>query len=70
MDKHNLLSRITTREREVLRLLAQGLTAEQVGKTLNIAPSTVISHRNSLRIKLKCKNCAELISRAYQIGLL
>ena len=70
MDRHFLLSRITTREKEVIRLLAQGLTTKQIGQILNIASTTVISHRNNLRDKLDCKNCPELIYRATQIGLL
>ena len=69
MDKHILLSRITTREKG-LRFHAQRLTAEQAGKKLNISTTTDISHRNILRIKLECKNCAELFLKAYQIGLL
>ena len=69
MDNHNLLSRITTREKEVIRLLAQGLTAKQIGQELNISSTTVITHKNNLRDKLDCKNCPELIYRATQIGL-
>ncbi|MFC2113475.1 response regulator transcription factor [Bacteroidota bacterium] len=70
MDQQILLSRISTREIEVIELLAQGLTTYQIGQKLNISSTTVISHRNNLRIKLKCKNCVELISKAHQIGLL
>jgi len=69
MDNYNLLSRITTREKEVIRLLAQGLTAKQIGQELNISSTTVITHKNNLRDKLDCKNCPELIYRATQIGL-
>lgn len=68
MDRHILLSRITTRTKEVIRLLAQGLTTKQIGQMLNISSTTVISHRNNLRDKLECKNCPELIYRATQIG--
>ncbi|MFC2116654.1 response regulator transcription factor [Bacteroidota bacterium] len=70
MDKQILLSRISTREKEVIELLAQGLTTHQIGQRLNVSSTTVISHRNNLRIKLNCKNCPELISIAHQIGLL
>ena len=70
MDKHNKLSRITTREKEVINLLAKGLTTKQIGQRLNISSTTVITHRNNLRTKLDCKNCPELIYRATQIGLL
>ena len=70
MDKHKLSSRITTREKEVIQLLAQGLTTKQIGHELNISSTTVITHRNNLRDKLECKNCPELIYKATQIGLL
>jgi DNA-binding CsgD family transcriptional regulator len=70
MDKLSLLSRITTREKEVIKLLAQGFTTKQIGQRLNISSTTVITHRNNLRIKLSCKNCPELIYRATQLGLL
>jgi len=70
MDKQNLLSKITTREEQVIKLLAQGLTSKQIGQILNISITTVKTHRNNLRIKLNCKNCPELVYRATQIGLL
>lgn len=70
MDRQIQMSKITTREKEVIQLLAQGLTSEQIGQRLNISSTTVISHRNSLRGKLNCKNAPELIYKASQIGLL
>jgi DNA-binding CsgD family transcriptional regulator len=70
MEKKKLLSGISKREKEVVWLLAQGLTATQIGKKLSIAPTTVITHRNRLRAKLKCKNCAHLVYTATRIGLL
>ncbi len=70
MVDQSLLFRITPREKEVIKLLAQGLTTNQIGKRLNISLTTVITHRNNLRIKLKCRNSPELIYRASQFGLL
>jgi len=70
MDKQRILSKITHREKEIIKLLAQGLTTTQIGQKLDISPITVITHRNNLRIKLKCKNCPELIFKASQLGLL
>lgn len=70
MDKQILLSRISIREKEIILLLAQGLTTKQIAQKLNISPTTVITHRNNIRIKLNCKNCPELIYIASQIGLL
>jgi len=65
-----MLSKITTREKEVVKLLAQGLTTNQIGQRLDISPTTVITHRKNLRIKLNCRNCPEIIFKASQLGLL
>ena len=70
MDKQHMLSKITTREKEVVKLLAQGLTTNQIGQRLDISPTTVITHRKNLRIKLNCRNCPEIIFKASQLGLL
>ena len=70
MESQSQISNITNREREIIWLLAQGFTTKQIGHQLNISPTTVITHRNNLRDKLKCKNCPELIYRASQIGLI
>lgn len=70
MDKEILLFKVSKREKEIILLLAQGLTTKQIGHKLNISPTTVISHSNNVRAKLNCKNCPELIYRASQIGLL
>ena len=69
MDKKKVLSGISEREKEVIWHLAQGLTAKQIGHKLNISTTTVITHSNNLRIKLKCKNCPQLIYKATRIGL-
>ena len=69
MDKTKLLSMISEREREIVWHLAQGRTAKQIGYELNISPKTVITHRKNLKVKLKCKNCPQLIYKATRIGL-
>lgn len=43
---------LTVRERDVLRLVGQGLTSAQVGARLGIAPTTVDSHVKSAKRKL------------------
>ena len=44
MDKHKQLSRVTTREKEVINLLALGLTTKQIGQRLNISFSVPNSY--------------------------
>lgn len=61
---------LTDREREVLQLIADGLTNAEVSKRLFISSRTVESHRASLRKKLKLKNEAEIVRYAVEKGLL
>lgn len=61
---------LTDREREVLQLIADGLTNAEVSKRLFISSRTVESHRASLKKKLKLKNEAEIVRYAVEKGLL
>ena len=57
---------LTTREREVLGLIVEGLTEEAVGERLFISPHTVRSHVKSLYEKLEVHSRAEVVRVAYQ----
>jgi len=60
---------ITERETEVLRLVAKGLTARQIGERLRLSHRTVESHvQNTLR-KLQLHNRAQLVRYAIEQGL-
>lgn len=61
---------ITRREKEVLLLIAEGLTNNSIAEKLFISTSTVDTHRNSLLAKFEVKNTANLIRMAAQTGLL
>jgi DNA-binding NarL/FixJ family response regulator len=61
---------LTTREREVLQLAAEGNTAAEVGTRLFISPRTVEIHRASLMKKLSLRNQADLIRYALNKGFL
>jgi DNA-binding NarL/FixJ family response regulator len=54
---------ITTREEEVLRLLAEGLTDREIGESLGISPRTVGRHVGSVLDKLGVRNRAEAARR-------
>jgi DNA-binding NarL/FixJ family response regulator len=56
---------ITRREKEVLELLADGLTNNEIAEKLFVSATTVDSHRKSLVAKLKAKNTPELIKLAF-----
>lgn len=60
---------LTDRETEVLRLVAKGLTAKQIGDRLTVSHRTVESHvQNTLR-KLQMNNRAQLVRYAIERGL-
>lgn len=61
---------ITTREQEVLTLIAYENTSQQIAVQLYISNHTVISHRKNLLEKLDVKNTAGLIRRAFELGFL
>lgn len=60
-------SSVTSRQREVLSLLAKGLSTKIIADKLNISNHTVESHRKSLLEKFEAKNVAELIMKASKI---
>jgi two-component system response regulator FixJ len=55
------INRMTPREREVMKLIAEGALSKQIAGKLNISTSTVDFHRGNLMRKLKAKTVAELI---------
>jgi DNA-binding NarL/FixJ family response regulator len=61
---------LTAREREVLRLIAQGLPSKQVAQVLNISERTVKFHVSSLLRKLGADNRAQAVALAAERGLL
>jgi DNA-binding NarL/FixJ family response regulator len=61
---------LTAREQEVLRHLAEGLTAKEVAAQLFISPKTVENHRTNLMKKLGLHSTVELIRYAARLGLI
>jgi DNA-binding NarL/FixJ family response regulator len=57
---------ITRREKEVLLLIAEGLTNVEIGEKLFISTTTVDTHRKNLMTKFEAKNTATLIRMAAQ----
>jgi len=58
------MSNVTPKEKEVLGLLAQGLSSKEIACRLFISVHTVESHRKNLRFKFDAKNSSELIMKA------
>ncbi len=64
-----LFKTLTKREKEVMQLLAQGMTSREISDQLSISKFTVDTHRKHLFQKLEVKNYAELIkiSQGFQL---
>jgi len=60
---------LTGREREVLQLLAEGCSAQEIGKRLYLSVKTVATHREHIKAKLGIHSVAGLTRYAIQEGL-
>jgi len=67
VDTYDLL---TSREREILQLLAEGKANKDVAAALNISPYTVETHRGHILQKLNLHNSAELVLYAVRKGII
>lgn len=61
--------RLTEREKQVFRLLADGRQTREIGEILCISPKTVAKHRAAIKRKLSLKNAVEMAQYAMRIGL-
>ena len=60
---------LSPREREVLQLLAEGLSSPEIGQRLFVATSTVETHRRNVMRKLRIHSVADLTKYAIREGL-
>jgi DNA-binding NarL/FixJ family response regulator len=60
---------LTEREREVVALVAQGLTNDEIAKELVVSPATARTHVSRAMVKLHARDRAQLVVFAYQTGL-
>jgi DNA-binding NarL/FixJ family response regulator len=61
---------LTQREREVLRLLADGLANEEIGKTLHISPETVRTHVRKAMAKLEADTRTQAVATALRQSII
>lgn len=61
---------LSTREFEVLRLLAEGRTVSQIAESLSLSPKTVSNHRSHLMNKLKLTSTVDLVRFAIRQGVI
>ena len=61
---------ITTREKQILRLITEEYTMREISQKLFISTHTVIAHRENIKHKLHARNTAGLVRKAYEHGIL
>ena len=69
LDSSANTSALTPRERQVLKLLAEGKGSKEIALTLGISETTVKTHRNHVKEKLALGNTASLVRFAIKVGL-
>jgi DNA-binding NarL/FixJ family response regulator len=68
-DPSPVLAELTEREREITRLVAEGLTNSEIAGRLVISPLTAKTHVSNVLRKLGCRDRAALVALAYESGL-
>jgi DNA-binding NarL/FixJ family response regulator len=69
-DKESKAPIITRREKEVLKLVAEGFTNAEISEKLFVSVPTINTHRKSLLEKFEVKNTAMLLGKVYRMRLL
>jgi two-component system response regulator NreC len=69
-DRIDSYDQLTDREKEVLKLVAEGYTTQEIAAALVISPKTVEGHRSSLMAKLDLHNRIDVVKYALRKGLI
>src|SRR3954470_184111 len=69
LPSSDLLDELTAREREVVALVALGLSNEEIGERLVVSPATAKTHVSRAMVKLHAHDRAKLVVFAYETGL-
>jgi DNA-binding NarL/FixJ family response regulator len=67
--RHGFLEELTPRQREILRLIADGHTTKEIARLLNVTVKTAEKHRTQLMQRLGIHEIAGLVRYAVRIGL-
>ncbi|ASO21855.1 DNA-binding NarL/FixJ family response regulator [Actinoalloteichus hoggarensis] len=65
-----LLNGLTDREREVLGLVAEGLSNDEIAARLVLSPATAKTHVSRIMTKLRSRDRAQLVVTAYESGMI
>jgi DNA-binding NarL/FixJ family response regulator len=69
VDPHPLLDTLTDREREIVGLVGEGLSNDEIAERLYISPATARTHVSRAMVKLHARDRAQLVVFAYRSGL-
>ncbi|GAL86391.1 hypothetical protein MYP_3620 [Sporocytophaga myxococcoides] len=69
-ENHKLFSKLTNREREILKQMAIGQQSSEIAKMLHISEKTISTHRKNIRNKLQIQNQYELTKFAQAFNLI
>lgn len=69
-DEEATYDRLSEREKQVLKLIAEGYTMKQIASSLTLSIKTVMTHRTNIMEKLVIHNRTELIKFAIRKGLI
>ena len=67
---HDPYDQLTDRERDVLKLAAEGYTTQKIAEMLVVTPKTVEGHKTNLMAKLGIHNRTELVKYAVRRGII
>lgn len=68
--RHDVDGNFTAREKQIIQLCAQGLTAKDIANVLNVSLKTVITHKYNIFKKMGINNCVELVNYALRTGII
>ena len=64
------MERLTNREREVVALVAHGLSNDEIADTMVLSPATAKTHVSRAMTKLNARDRAQLVVMAYETGFI
>lgn len=69
-EKESALVRLTSREKDILRLVARGMSNKEISNALSITPETVKGYLRSVLVKFDVNKRAAAVTRALSMGLI